>query len=72
MEYKLEVTTHESRIYKISYKYSVECYNEVEDGKEFHDFPEQYEINLKSLKEMNNNTLSGVEYLEYEYNKLQY
>lgn len=39
-------------------------------AREFERFPEQYEINLKSLKAMNNDILSGVNYLIEEYNKL--
>lgn len=38
-------------------------------AREFKRFPEQYEINIKSLKSMNNDILSGVNYLIEEYNK---
>ena len=47
------------------------CYDGVKRmAKEFHDFPEQYEINMKALKDMNNDLLSGASYLETEYNKI--
>lgn len=39
-------------------------------AKEFKKFPEQYEINIQALKAMNNDLLSGVNYLIQEYNKL--
>lgn len=39
-------------------------------AREFKDFPEQYEVNIQSLKAMNNETLSGVNNLIEEYNKL--
>ena len=39
-------------------------------AKEFENFPEQYEINIQSLKKMDNELLSGVNYLIEEYNKL--
>lgn len=39
-------------------------------AREFKRFPEQYEINIQSLKAMNNDMLSGVNYLIEEYNKL--
>lgn len=39
-------------------------------AKEFKSFPEQYEINILSLKAMNNEMLSGVNYLIEEYNKI--
>lgn len=39
-------------------------------AKEFKRFPEQYEINIRSLKAMNNEILSGVNYLIEEYNKI--
>lgn len=38
-------------------------------AREFKRFPEQYMVNLKSLKEMNDDMLSGVSYLEEEYRK---
>lgn len=47
------------------------CYEGVKRmAKEFHNFPEQYEVNLKALKAMDNDLLSGASYLEYEYDKL--
>ncbi len=39
-------------------------------AREFKRFPEQYEVNIQSLKAMNNEILSGVNYLIEEYNKL--
>ena len=39
-------------------------------AREFKRFPEQYEINIQSLKAMNNDILSGVNYLIEEYNKI--
>lgn len=39
-------------------------------AKEFKKFPEQYDANVKYLKEQNNPYLTGVEYLEEEYLKL--
>ena len=39
-------------------------------AKEFKRFPKQYEINLQSLKAMNNEMLSGVNYLIEAYNKV--
>lgn len=39
-------------------------------AREFKDFPEQYEVNIQSLKAMNNDMLSGVNYLIEEYNKI--
>lgn len=39
-------------------------------AKEFKDFPEQYEINIQSLKAMNNEMMSGVNYLMEEYNRI--
>ncbi|MBP5370487.1 MAG: hypothetical protein J6Y55_01020 [Bacteroidales bacterium] len=39
-------------------------------AREFKRFPEQYEINIQSLKAMNDDMLSGVNYLIEEYNKL--
>lgn len=39
-------------------------------AKEFKRFPEQYKINIQSLKAMNNDILSGVNYLIEEYNKI--
>ena len=39
-------------------------------AKEFKKFPEQYEINIQALKAMNNDLLSGVNYLIEEYNKI--
>ncbi len=40
-------------------------------AKEFKEYPEQYEVNLKALKDANNPELTGVEFLEAEYNQLQ-
>ncbi|WP_038073310.1 DUF559 domain-containing protein [Treponema sp. C6A8] len=40
-------------------------------AKEFLNFPEQYKVNLKALKDANIPALSGVEYLEEEINKLK-
>jgi hypothetical protein len=39
-------------------------------AREFKRFPEQFEINIQSLKAMNNELLSGVNYLIEEYNKI--
>ena len=39
-------------------------------ASEFRRFPEQYKTNIDFLKTQNNPYLSGVEFLEYEYNKL--
>jgi len=39
-------------------------------AKEFLNYPEQYQVNLKALKAANNPALSGVEFLEEEMNKL--
>lgn len=39
-------------------------------AREFKKFPEQYEINIQSLKAMNNDILSGVNYLIEEYNNI--
>lgn len=39
-------------------------------AREFKRFPEQYEINIHSLKAMNNEMLSGVNYLIEEYEKI--
>jgi len=39
-------------------------------AREFKRFPEQYEINIQSLKKMDNEILSGVNYLIEEYNKI--
>lgn len=39
----------------------------IADSKKF---PKQYEINIQSLKRMDNEILSGVNYLIEEYNKL--
>lgn len=39
-------------------------------AREFKRFPEQYEINIQSLKRMDNEVLSGVNCLIEEYNKL--
>lgn len=39
-------------------------------AKEFKKIPEQYEVNIQSLKNMDNEILSGVNYLIEEYNKL--
>lgn len=39
-------------------------------AREFKNFPEQYEVNIQSLKAMNNDMLSGVNYLIEEYNKI--
>ena len=39
-------------------------------AREFKRFPEQYEINIQSLKKMDNEILSGVKYLIEEYNKI--
>ncbi len=41
-------------------------------AREFKNFSEQYEVNLQSLKAMNNEILSGVNYLIEEYNKYNY
>jgi len=40
-------------------------------AKEFMEYPEQYQVNIKALKEANNPVLSGIEYLEEEVEKLQ-
>lgn len=40
-------------------------------AKEFLKYPEQYQVNLNALKEANNPTLSGVEFLEEEVSKLK-
>lgn len=40
-------------------------------AKEFLNYPEQYQVNLKALKESNNPILSGVEFLEEEVEKLK-
>ena len=40
-------------------------------AKEFLDYPEQYQVNLKALKDTNNPTLSGVGFLEEEMEKLK-
>ena len=40
-------------------------------AKEFLKYPEQYQVNLNALKEVNNPTLSGVEFLEEEVSKLK-
>lgn len=39
-------------------------------ARDFKRFPEQYEISIKSLKAMNNDILSGVNYLIEEYNRI--
>lgn len=39
-------------------------------ARDFKRFPEQYEINIQSLKKMDNEILSGVNYLIEEYNKI--
>ena len=39
-------------------------------AREFKRFPEQYEINIQSLRKMDNEILSGVKYLIEEYNKI--
>lgn len=39
-------------------------------AKEFLNYPEQYQVNLKALKDANNPILSGVDFLEEEINKL--
>lgn len=39
-------------------------------AREFKNFPKQYEVNLQSLKAMNNDILSGINYLIEEYNKI--
>lgn len=39
-------------------------------AREFKNFTEQYEVNIQSLKAMNNDILSGVNYLIEEYNKI--
>lgn len=39
-------------------------------AREFKRFPEQYEINIQSLKKMDNEILSGINYLIEEYNKI--
>ena len=39
-------------------------------AKEFLNYPEQYQVNLKALKDANNPILSGVDFLEEEMNKL--
>ena len=40
-------------------------------AKEFLEYPEQYQVNLKALKDANNPTLSGVGFLEEEMEKLK-
>jgi len=40
-------------------------------AKEFLDYPKQYQVNLKALKDANNPTLSGVGFLEEEMEKLK-
>ncbi|MGI5071127.1 hypothetical protein HRO26_08285 [Treponema pectinovorum] len=40
-------------------------------AKEFLDYPEQYQVNRKALKDANNPTLSGVGLLEEEMEKLK-
>ena len=40
-------------------------------AKEFLNYPEQYQVNLKALKESNNPILSEVEFLEEEVEKLK-
>lgn len=40
-------------------------------AKEFMEYPEQYQVNIKALREANNPVLSGIEYLEEEVGKLQ-
>lgn len=39
-------------------------------AKEFSKYPEQYEVNLNSLRNMSDKRLSGIEFLEQEYNKI--
>lgn len=39
-------------------------------AREFVRFPEQYQVNMKALKDANNSFLTGVELLEDEYNKI--
>ena len=39
-------------------------------AKDFLEFPEQYEVNIKALKKANNPALSGVDFLEEEMAKL--
>ena len=39
-------------------------------AKEFIEYPEQYQVNIKALREANNPVLSGIEYLEEEVSKL--
>lgn len=40
-------------------------------AKEFKKFPKQYEVNLLALQKENNILLTGINYLEEEYNKLE-
>ena len=40
-------------------------------ARDFKRFPKQYEINLKYLKKLNNEYLTGVSLLEKEYDKLK-
>ena len=39
-------------------------------AQEFKKYPQQYNVNIQALKDMNDPLLSGIEYLEQEYNKL--
>lgn len=43
----------------------------VRMGKDFMRFPQQYEVNMESLREENNEFFSGVSLLEAEYRKLR-
>lgn len=38
-------------------------------AKEFHNYPGQYQVNLKSLLDANNEYLTGAELLKEEYEK---
>lgn len=47
------------------------CYEGIKRmAREFKRFPEQYEVNLKVLKDANNPILTGVDILEKEYNSI--
>lgn len=43
----------------------------VRMAKEFHKFPEQYEVNLKALKKADDEILTGAELLEMVYNSIK-
>ena len=40
-------------------------------AKEFLEYPEQYQVNLKALKNSDNPALSGIDFLEEEIEKLK-